>query len=266
MSVSKSNRANVVRSEHVHSSKPKAKTTSASKVEASPSVATTQPAAAVAPASTAAPAPPSGSAAPAVTTATLTLNITRAIALVKEAMEIAAIETPVLTGEERRGLLKLRKGGEAQIPQLAEMSAEYGVEVPARPTPDMATNLALANALAPLLTVVGRFLKLIEDATLQYESEAWATAITLYSMLKKASMRQPALKAELASLETFFAYRHPSTVTPAAPSDTTKKAKRAKRTADEEKALAAAQSPAVITDAAAAPAASGTASGTTTHA
>jgi hypothetical protein len=78
-------------------------------------------------------------------------------------------------------------------------------------------------------------------------------------MLKKASVRQPALKAELAPLETFFAYRHPSTTTPAAPSDTTKKAKRAKRTADEEKKLAGTQSPAVISDAPAAPTASASA-------
>jgi hypothetical protein len=152
--------------------------------------------------------PPAAAAAPAASEP-LQARVTGAIALVKQAMVMLAIAASPLSGKQVMGSTKFRKGGEAQIPALAEMSGTYGVEVPSRPTADMEANLAQAEALAPLLVLVARFLTILESATFEGRSEAWATATTLYTMLKKASVREPALKEELAPLQEFFSYRHP---------------------------------------------------------
>ena len=103
--------------------------------------------------------------------------------------------------------------------------------------------------------IVTRLQTVLASEAFGYRSEAWATAPTLYQMLKKASVRHPALKADLAPLEQFFNYRHPSnTAGTSTPDPSTRKAKRAKRLANEEKTIAS-QTPAVVSVPAAPPAA-----------
>ena len=157
-------------------------------------------------------APPSSAAATPAPGAPLQARITGAIALVNQAIAMVAIASSPLSPAQVKARTKFRKGGEEQIPVLVQISAEYGVEVPSRPTSDMEANLAQAQALVPLVTVVARFLTLLESVSFEVRSEAWATATTLYQMLRKAAVRQPALKADLAPLEQFFAYRHPLVV------------------------------------------------------
>jgi hypothetical protein len=158
----------------------------------------------------------------------LPTRVTGALALVNQATATLAVTATALTAAQVKASTKFRKGGETQIPLLANLSASYGVEVPSRPTADMEAHLAEATALAPLLLVVSRLLAVLESATFQARSEAWATATTLYQMLRKASVRQPALKAELAPLKEFFAYRHPL-VTETAPATQVQLAKEATR-------------------------------------
>jgi hypothetical protein len=179
--------------------------------------------------------------APAPTAPPLQSRVTGAIALVNQAMVMLALVAPPLSPAQVKAATKFRKGGEAQIPALAEMSGVYGVEVPSRPTADMEVNVATAQTLAPLVTLITRFLTLVESASFQVRSEAWATASTLYQMLRKASVRQPALKADLAPLEEFFSYRHPLVKETAAVS-AAKEAKQAKRQANAAKKLQRLQS------------------------
>jgi hypothetical protein len=173
----------------------------------SPQAASTEPGAVASQPSSAATTP----ATPATpgSSGSMSTRVASALALVNQAMALLAITAAPLTPAETKVSTKFRKGGEAQIPQLAQLSETYGVEVPSRPTADMATNVAMAAVLAPLIALVTRLLTTLESAGFQARSEAWATATTLYQMLKKASVRNPALQAELAPLQEFFSYRNP---------------------------------------------------------
>ena len=217
--------------------------------------------------------PPGGVTTPAPS-ASLDARVASALALVKQAIAILALATPPLSAAEMKAATKFRKGGEEHIPTLAGMSEEYGVEVPSRPTSAMEANLADAQTLAPLVLLVGRFLALLESASFQVRSEAWATATTLYAMLRKASVRQSALKADLVPLQAFFNYRHPLVVE-TAPKTATAAAKEAKRQANAAKkllrlqrAVASASAPATapVASEPTPPAAPPAAAGATTHA
>jgi hypothetical protein len=197
-------------------------------VSATPTTVTAEPAVAATPAPTAVAQP-------------LQSRVNGAVALVKQAMVMLALTSPPLSAAQVKAATKFRKGGEAQIPTLAELSTTYGVEVPSRPTADMETNLAQAQLLAPLLALVVRFLATLESASFEVRSQAWATATTLYQMLRKASVREPTLKADLAPLEEFFAYRHPLVIE-TAPETEAKLAKAAKRQANAAKKLQRLQS------------------------
>jgi hypothetical protein len=139
----------------------------------------------------------------------LASRVAQAIALVEQAMKVLALESTALSAKDVQSSLKLRKGGETFVPLLAELSHRFGLEVPARPTSDMVVALGVVNALEPLRQSLEASLKVVGDALFVERSETWSTAITLYSLLKKASEREPMLATGLAPAKKFFAYRHP---------------------------------------------------------
>jgi Tfp pilus assembly protein PilV len=131
--------------------------------------------------------------------------------LIKQASALLGLDQrPVRSADDARRAVKFRKGGEAFLPLLSQASERYGVSVPSKPTSSMLDAAAEANELEPLRTAVAQLSTSLDDWYLSDRSEAWAIATTLYSMLKKAALREPKLAELLVPVKEFFAYRHPS--------------------------------------------------------
>jgi hypothetical protein len=146
--------------------------------------------------------------APAVPPApSLAARVAKAVALIQEAAQTLALGDVALSNQELKRALKFKKGGEQQLPKLAQLSARYGVEVPARPTAAMMASLDQATEVEPARTAIEELGKVLDDFYFGSRSDAWATATTLYGMLKKASRRQATLAAAMVPLQEFFAHR-----------------------------------------------------------
>jgi len=141
---------------------------------------------------------------------TFAARVQHAAALINEAVTVLNLGETALSPEDKRRSLKLKKGGEVIVPQLAVLSARYGVEVPSRPTEAMTASLQLAEELEPLRATIAEISSIVEGAYASSRSETWKTATSLYSMLKKGSVREPMLGAALQPLQAYFANRHPS--------------------------------------------------------
>jgi hypothetical protein len=176
------------------------------------SVSTHKPASpAATPAAVAATPPEPAAPSPAPAPASFAARVSAAVEAITQAKTLLGLDTSMSSTQIQRSV-KFRKGGEPFIPTLADLSARYGVEVPSRPTADMTASLAKATQLAPARAALGELSKMVDDAYFESRSDTWATATSLYSMLKKGATRQPTLSAALQPLQEYFANRHPSVV------------------------------------------------------
>jgi hypothetical protein len=137
-------------------------------------------------------------------TLSLAARVAAATQLVQQAMATLALVPVNLSAKQVKFATKFVNGGEDHLGTLASLSAKYRVEVPTRPTAVMTSAFADAKTLEPLQLDVQAFSKLLEDSIFQGRSETWTTATTLYSMLGKASAREPTLKKALAPTAQFF--------------------------------------------------------------
>ena len=166
----------------------------------SPAVVASQPAAS--PASVGiAPAPGSS----------LASRVAYAVSLLGEVTTVLALDSePSLSKDDIKRAVKFRKGGETVVPDLASLSASFGLEVPTRPTAEMTANLESASALMPLRVSLAQLTKQVDDVYNSDRSAVWTTATMLYSMMKRIARNEPKLAASLAPLQQFFSYRHSS--------------------------------------------------------
>ena len=134
----------------------------------------------------------------------LAARVVAATQLVQEAMAMLALPAVNLSAKQVKFATKFVSGGEDHLGTLASLSVKYRVEVPTRPTAAMTSAFADAKALEPLQLDVQALAKLLQDSIFQGRSETWTTATTLYSMLSKASAREPTLKQALAPTTKFF--------------------------------------------------------------
>jgi hypothetical protein len=137
-------------------------------------------------------------------------RVAAALDHVQNALAALALDAPLLTPKERMEGRKWRKGGEAVIPRIATLAEQYNLEVPRRSTRAMLAALERVKEVDALHKEVGTLLKTIEDAMFVDRGDAWGTATTLYSMLKRLARNDGEVKEALVDVEAFFAYRHPS--------------------------------------------------------
>ncbi|HEY2514586.1 MAG TPA: hypothetical protein VGI39_27165 [Polyangiaceae bacterium] len=186
-------------------------------------------------------------------------RVDKATVLMKQAIALLALDAPAITANERKGMYRLRKGGEKHIPQLAQIAADWQVTIRTQPTADMLAANAVASALRPFLTLLAGLVQEVQDTVFVSDSESWATASALYAVLKRMSKKDPKLAAQLAPVAEFFAFRRP-VADPAAPKPVTngKESRRKKKEVAAAEALVAEQggtAAAPVTPVAATPAA-----------
>jgi hypothetical protein len=136
-------------------------------------------------------------------------RVAQALSLIQEAADLLALQAPALTATQRKGMNRVRKGGDKLIPQLAQIAQTWSVQIRTQPTAAMTSAMQLATTLQPLIGVLVGFLQETQDVEFQAESDSWSTAIALYSVMKRMSKKDPKLKAQLAPMAEFFKYRHP---------------------------------------------------------
>jgi hypothetical protein len=110
-----------------------------------------------------------------------------------------------LTPKERKGLLKMRPGGEAIAALVGRLATDHGVTLPGANTPAMNADLELARRLQRVETEVAKVRRLVRDTVLEAQSEAWWAATALYTALNRTRSSQPSLEADLQPAVAFFA-------------------------------------------------------------
>ena len=78
------------------------------------------------------------------------------------------------------------------------MAGQWGVSVRTQPTAAMVADMQTVTALQPLLTALMGWIQEIQDVTAVANGDAWTTASTLYSLLKRMSAKDPKLAAQIA--------------------------------------------------------------------
>ncbi len=113
--------------------------------------------------------------------------------------------TVKLTPEERRGTLKFRPGGERVVQLVADLTKKYKLDDTDTPVDGMIADLALSQRLASLARVADLLAQLVDDTTLEAQSECWQAATALYSQLSLRARNNAQLATELAEATAFFA-------------------------------------------------------------
>jgi hypothetical protein len=132
-------------------------------------------------------------------------KIDEAVSLVDQARALVSDGSTPLTPKERQRLLKLRKGGEKLIPQIAALAKANGLELSSHPIDAMTAAMQTAQNHAQVLARSTVLLKTIEDNVLRAHAEAWDTATLLYSMLRPLAKRDGNVAKTLAPIKAFLA-------------------------------------------------------------
>jgi len=110
-----------------------------------------------------------------------------------------------LTPAEKRRALKSRRGGEPISDLVARLGTQWKFAVGGASPGEIVLQRARAARLKPLKQASEALARSLRDAVFDAESKAWAATTSVYSLLRDASHRDGALKAELAPATEFFA-------------------------------------------------------------
>jgi hypothetical protein len=110
----------------------------------------------------------------------------------------------VLSPAERRRVAKLRKGGKDLLPTLTGMAARHGVQITGLSAADLQPHLDLVTRLEPLGSALQSANTLVSDTTLNAKSVAWKGLSSIYTILSRVAVDNPALRDELTSATAFF--------------------------------------------------------------
>ncbi|MDI1475080.1 hypothetical protein [Polyangium sp. y55x31] len=110
-----------------------------------------------------------------------------------------------LTVDERKRVLRQRRGAEPHIQRVIDLAKKYNVSLKTIPLAGLENDLALAKQLQPIEEEVRVALQLAEDTGLQAGSEAWEAFLAYYGVLSSMGERIPDLAAELQSVVDFMA-------------------------------------------------------------
>lgn len=127
--------------------------------------------------------------------------IERVEALSEELQEF----TVSLSADQRKRTIKFRRGGEGVVSAVAVLADKHGLSLPATSTAGMASDLTLAQRLAPLAMAVSALQQRIDDTVLEAQGESWWAATAYYTVLSRMASGDPELQTALKPLIDFFA-------------------------------------------------------------
>lgn len=111
----------------------------------------------------------------------------------------------VLSPDQRKRRLRMRKGAMTLVPLLTSLVKKHGLEVASVPIAGMQADARLSTELSPFEDHVTALEQLIVDTITEAEHELWQAFLMYYGILKSAAVRIPELKAELRPIEELLA-------------------------------------------------------------
>jgi hypothetical protein len=126
-----------------------------------------------------------------------------------------------LTKAQRRTATKFRKGGDKVIPLIANAATRFGVTSQAADPKEMVSQLAIANALLPVVSRVQALSEMLSDTVLTAHGKSWTIASALHSGLVILAKTNPSVAPELAPISPVFSRKKKAATAPAAASPAT---------------------------------------------
>jgi hypothetical protein len=112
-----------------------------------------------------------------------------------------------LTSDERRRLLRPRRGAGDHIRRVAELASKYGLSVADAPLDGMKRDLGLGEQLLPFEDQLRVALTIAEDTAAQADSEAWQAFLMYYALLRAMADRNADVAVDLEPVTRFMATR-----------------------------------------------------------
>lgn len=103
----------------------------------------------------------------------------------------------VLSPDDRRRRLRMRRGALEYVPLLVSLVERYKVESSAAPLSSINNDVKLIGALSPFEDESAGLESLISDTLAEAEHEVWQAFLLYYGVLQSLAERIPALKADL---------------------------------------------------------------------
>jgi hypothetical protein len=110
-----------------------------------------------------------------------------------------------LTPDDRRRVLRPRKGAEQHMARVYQLAKKHGVTIKNVDLEGMNADLALAKQFQPFEDEFRAGLHLGEDTGAQADSESWEAFLAYYGVLSSMAERSPELAADLAGVTDFMA-------------------------------------------------------------
>ena len=115
----------------------------------------------------------------------------------------------VLTTDDRKRLLRGRRGAAEHIERVVALATKHNVSLPNIPLAGISKDVHLEQQLAPIEEELRVALQTAEDTGLQASSEAWEGFLAYYGVLSAMAQRMPEVAADLQSVVEFMAKRSP---------------------------------------------------------
>jgi hypothetical protein len=131
-------------------------------------------------------------------------SVDECITLINQAKSTLGITSLALTKAAKARTPRPRTGSPAIITTIGRLATEQGIVVPKYSVATMMQSLQTVQTLAPLQAAITAFLKVVEDAMLAANGQAWASATAFYTVLQRVQGTDGDLEAELEPLATFF--------------------------------------------------------------
>ena len=113
----------------------------------------------------------------------------------------------VLTTDDRKRLLRARRGASEHIQRVVDLATKHNVSLPNVPLAGIANDLLLAQQLGPIEEELRVALQIAEDTGSQAGSEAWEGFLAYYGVLSSMAQRMPDVAADLSSVVEFMAIK-----------------------------------------------------------
>jgi hypothetical protein len=125
--------------------------------------------------------------------------------------------TQALTSNDRRRMLKVRRGGERHIEQVAKTAARYGLAFPGGSLEELQAHMEVANKLMPVLARLQAATEVVSDTILRSRNTTWKATTSAYTMLSRMAKNVPSIATEIAGATELFARKAKSTRAAASP-------------------------------------------------
>lgn len=103
----------------------------------------------------------------------------------------------VLSKDERKRLLRARKDSEPMVERVANLAERHKISVPGVDRSSMLNDVRLTQVLQPIGAQLERALQLVQDTTMQADTEAWQAFLAYYGVLSSLSSRIPEVEGAL---------------------------------------------------------------------